>query len=188
MKTHLENYVKIYPMLDKEFCDNIVKNLKSEHFNRHSFRTYNDDLEHSDIDPKYASADHQMNVETYNIIMDKYYEVLGKYVKDLDFSWFSRWNGYSPPKFNLYEEGTAMKNHCDHIHSLFDGSPRGIPTLSMITTLHNDCEGGEFMMFENKEYKIAVGEVIIFPSIFLFPHEVKTVTKGKRISMVSWTY
>ena len=188
MKTELTEYVKIYKMLDKNFCKNLVETLDSNGFNRHKFRKYNDSVEYSDIDPKYSSADNQIGIETYNKIMDQYYNVLERYMNELKFPWFSAWNGYSPPKFNWYEEGTAMKNHCDHIHSLFEGNPRGIPTLSMITTIYNNCEGGEFVMFEDQTYSIDIGEVVIFPSIFLFPHEVKTVIKGKRISMVSWVY
>ena len=189
MKTDLKKYVKIYKMLDKDFCENLTDQLNQEGFNRHSFRSYDDTIEHSDIDPTYSSADNQIDIKTYNIIMDQYYNVLEQYVNELKFPWFSAWNGYSPPKFNWYQEGTAMKNHCDHIHSLFKGNPRGIPTLSMITTVYNNCEGGEFTMFNTDTiYNINVGEVIIFPSIFLFPHEVKPIKKGKRISMVSWVY
>ena len=189
MQKHLEKYVKTYKMLDENFCKDICKKLNYDDFERHSFKTYTDSTEYSDIDPAYSSADNHIDIDTYKIIMDQYYTVLEKYVNELDFTWFSGWNGYSPPKFNWYTEGTAMKNHCDHIHSLFDGNPRGIPTLSMITTIYNNCEGGEFCMFDDyKPYNIDVGEVIIFPSMFLYPHEVKTVKKGERITMVSWVY
>jgi len=30
------------------------------------------------------------------------------------------------------------------------------------------------------------GDVIIFPSIFLYPHTVETITKGNRYSFVRW--
>ena len=81
-----------------------------------------------------------------------------------------------------------MKEHCDHITDLFEGEKRGIPTLSIIGGLNDNYSGGEFVMFKDKEYKFKKGDIIIFPSNFLYPHEVKLVTKGTRYTYVSWVY
>jgi len=43
-------------------------------------------------------------------------------------------------------------------------------------------------MFKDKEIKFKKGELVIFPSNFLYPHEVKLVTKGTRYTYVSWVY
>jgi len=81
-----------------------------------------------------------------------------------------------------------MSKHCDHIHSLFTGNIRGIPILSIVGVLNDDYKGGEFIMFDNYEIKFKAGDLIIFPSIFLYPHLVKPVKKGIRYSFVSWCY
>ena len=79
-----------------------------------------------------------------------------------------------------------MEENCDHITSLFkDG---GIPILSIIIGLNDNYKGGEFIMFKDKEYKIESGDIIIFPSNFLYPHKVMPVTKGIRYSAVSWVW
>ena len=52
----------------------------------------------------------------------------------------------------------------------------------------NDYEGGEFVMFDDYEIKFKSGDLIIFPSIFLYPHLVKPVKKGTRYSFVSWVW
>ena len=188
MKINLKDYVQIYPMLDEKFCKKIFHSLKTELFDLQHFRSAGNKIEHNDTDPKCSGPDKHIDIETYNHIMDQYYCVLEKYVNELSFPWFNVWNGYTTPKFNLYEQGTGMKTHWDHINSIFEDNPRSIPTLSMITTLHNNCEGGEFYLFENTKYNINVGEVIIFPSNFLYPHKVTNITKGKRVTMVSWVY
>ena len=55
--------------------------------------------------------------------------------------------------------------------------------------LNDDYSGGEFLMFDNEEeIKLKKGEIIVFPSIFLYPHRVAPVTKGIRDSFVSWVY
>ena len=43
-------------------------------------------------------------------------------------------------------------------------------------------------MFEDKTYKLNKGDVLMFPSTFLYPHRVEPVIEGTRYSYVSWIY
>jgi len=81
-----------------------------------------------------------------------------------------------------------MKLHCDHIHSMFDGERKGVPTLTILGALNDDYEGGELLMFGDYKIDMPAGSVAVFPSNFMFPHEVKPVKKGIRFSYVSWTW
>ena len=62
--------------------------------------------------------------------------------------------------------------------------------LSLVIQLSDekDYEGGELVLCEKFNYKLKTGQTIVFPSNFLYPHEIKKVTKGHRYSMVSWVY
>ena len=80
------------------------------------------------------------------------------------------------------------KWHCDHISELFDGQRKGIPTLSIVGLLNEDYEGGELIMFDNYEIKLKQGDLMIFPSNFLYPHKVEPIKKGVRYSYVSWVW
>ena len=103
-------------------------------------------------------------------------------------SCFRSWSGFSQIRFNRYNKNQIMSKHCDHIISLFDGKKKGIPILSIVGVLNDNYEGGEFIMFDNYEIKFKAGDLIIFPSVFLYPHLVKPVKKGIRYSFVSWAY
>ena len=81
-----------------------------------------------------------------------------------------------------------MASHCDHIHSLFDGERKGIPILSVLGLLNDNFEGGDFIFFDDYKIKFNKGDIIIFPSIFLYPHRVAPVTKGTRDTFVSWVW
>ena len=81
-----------------------------------------------------------------------------------------------------------MALHCDHIHSLFEGNRKGIPILSVLGVLNDDYNGGEFIMFDDYEIKFKQGDILIFPSNFMFPHKVEPVTKGTRYSFISWVW
>lgn len=101
---------------------------------------------------------------------------------------FDGWNGFSQIRFNRYNKDQIMSKHCDHIVSLFTGDKRGIPVLSIVAVLNDNYKGGEFIMFDDYEIKFKAGDLIIFPSVFLYPHLVKPVKKGTRFSFVSWCY
>ncbi len=80
-----------------------------------------------------------------------------------------------------------MRKHYDHIHSIFDGKMKGVPIVSIVANLNEDYEGSEFMCRE-KEIKLKTGDILMFPSNFMYPHEVKETTKGVRYSFVSWAF
>lgn len=97
----------------------------------------------------------------------------------------------SAVRLNRYEKGQLMKPHVDHITSLFDGNARGVPVLSIVGLVNKAEEGGEFFMNfkeSNEQFLTDEGELLIFPSSFLYKHEVKPVKKGTRDSFVSWTF
>ena len=87
-------------------------------------------------------------------------------------------------RVNKYEKGGYMSLHCDNIHHSH-GQQYGFPQASVLLFLNDDFEGGEFVVSE-LQLNIKKGDAIIFPSNFMFPHEVKKVTQGTRWSIVSW--
>ncbi len=64
---------------------------------------------------------------------------------------------------------------------------KGIPVLSILILLNDDFEGGQFKI-NNEDQNIKKGQLIIFPSCFLFPHKVELITKGTRYSLVAWGF
>lgn len=88
--------------------------------------------------------------------------------------------GYELLRYNtgdFYLEHTDAANVGNHPHRI----------LSCSFGLNNDYEGGEFAFFGRElKYKIKKGSCIMFPSSFMFPHEVMPVTSGTRYSIVTW--
>ena len=57
--------------------------------------------------------------------------------------------------------------------------------ISDYSALNENYNGGDFKIID-KFLNFKRGDILIFPSNFMFPHEVKKVTKGERWSIVSW--
>jgi len=83
-----------------------------------------------------------------------------------------------------YNVSQNYKTHTDQ----FSNSPRH---LSVILNLNDDYEGGDLIFTDQKEkeikkIKLGKGTIIFFPSNFMYPHKIETITKGTRYSIVAW--
>ena len=186
--TQLRDYAKVYSgFLSEDFCFSIVDSLEKVRWAKHAYSdssgnnlaTYEDDLF---ISYEEVPLKKELDLNIWNI--------LDKYVRhDMEHMspWFKTWSGYSFSRFNKYDPNTLMRVHCDHIHTLFDGERKGIPILTVLGVFNEDYEGGEFLLCE-EEIRLKRGDVIVFPSNFLYPHEVKPVKSGVRYSFVSWAW
>lgn len=186
---NLLEYVKVYhDHLPSELCKSAVASLKKADWQLHQYCvggtsdmiSYETDLSISyDNIPEKEQINHRV------------WFAIERYILK-DFSsfdrWFNSWEGYTNIRFNRYDPTTEMRLHCDHIHSMFDGQRKGIPILTVLGTLNDDYEGGEFMMFGDHHIHVPTGAVVVFPSNFMFPHEVRPVKSGTRYSYVSWTW
>jgi len=82
--------------------------------------------------------------------------------------------------FLKYTPGGQYLFHTDDMNS----SPRA---LSIIMNLNEDYEGSEFNC-RDTTIKLKTGDILMFPSNFMYPHEVTECTKGTRYSFVSWAF
>jgi predicted 2-oxoglutarate/Fe(II)-dependent dioxygenase YbiX len=185
---NLEDYIKIYSKLDKPFCEQIRLELEKASWEQHVF--YNGNGEYVT-----QSGNRELDVSWHDIpskedLTHRVWKTIEEYIlKDFKNDYFNGWAGFTNIRFNRYLPDRLMALHCDHIHDMFDGTKKGIPTLSVLGLLNDDYEGGEFLMFnEEKEIKLKAGDIMIFPSVFLYPHKVAPVTKGIRDSFVSWVW
>ena len=123
--------------------------------------------------------------EPYSILKKSVIKVMNMYAKE-----HKRFSCIHHTDFRINKYGVDgfMSKHCDNIHHSH-GQKYGYPQATVLFFLNNDeYEGGELVIGEDEKikYKPLTGSVFVFPSSFMFPHEVKKVTKGERVSIVSW--
>ena len=188
LKTDLRHYLKHFKNhIDNNLCDTLVHEMKTIEFSQHKF--------HNPITGEFKtrSGSKELSISyddcpSRSILSERIWYIIKDYLHYIDMPWFTRWSGYTIPRFNKYDEDKKMALHCDHIQSMFDGKRKGIPILSMLGVLNDDYEGGEFIMFDDTEIKFDKGDILVFPSIFLYPHKVEPVKSGTRYSYISWVW
>ena len=81
-----------------------------------------------------------------------------------------------------YKPGGFYEPHQDVIEG--DKNPR---MYTFILALNDDYEGGEFGFFDRElVIKAPKGGAVLFPSNFMYPHEIMPVTEGTRYSIITW--
>jgi len=184
MKKELKDYVKVYNHFDKDFCNTVVQNLKDD-WHKHTFYSHSE-KERFDFDDD-LEISHQYD-DNALFICREIKNVLINYIEDIKLPSLEGWDGYLDIRYNRYQVGKTMHWHADRVQEMFDGTRKGIPTLSVVGTLNDDYEGGEFYMFDDYKIDMPAGSVLVFPSTFMYIHQVTPVTKGTRYSWVSWVW
>ena len=189
LQRDLSDYIKVYHNhIDDDICKQTLDELNAAVWHEHTFDDYDNKTKIQLSGNQELSTSYD-NVSTKDVLMKQIWEGLNQYIiKDFHFSWLDGWNGFTPLRFNQYKENKKMAEHCDHIIINEAGTRKGIPVLSIVGSLNDDYEGGEFIMFQDEEIKLKQGDLMIFPSVFLYPHRVEPVTKGVRNTFVSWAW
>ena len=192
MNNNLDHYIfHKNNFLDDVFCINSIISLEKNEWSKHQwYKAHTDNYYHEskEMEPETIEEFDDEIFSINSVIIKKLRYALKEYINRLELEWFNSWTGYSAVKFIRYFAGQTMSNHYDGIESLFDGERKGIPTLSIIGTLNDNYEGGEFIICGDKKIDMKSGDLLIFPSTFLYPHKVDPVTNGIRYSYVSWTW
>ncbi len=179
---HIER--KIIP---DSICDSIVKEIEQMKWLKHSWYSSTTKTSHSEesreLDIQKSNPEQQKILTEYLVKSFNNYCLKYKFNSPKTETIINQLSGL---RFNRYSPSQIMRQHHDHISSLFDGKERGIPVLSFVLNFNEDYEGGNLYFWDDYFLDLAKGDIVIFPSLFLFPHGVSELKKGIRYSGVCW--
>lgn len=101
-------------------------------------------------------------------------------VDDYGAYWGVGIRSYEAFNFVKYEgAGTHFKIHADH-------GPTYVTTVSIVVYLNDDYEGGEiwFPRFDNLKIKPKTGDIVVFPSNYIYEHASEDMVSGTKYSVV----
>jgi len=184
----ITDFIRVYKNeISKTHSDLILSKAKNySSWKTHEWYVYTTANKKTEDDPMEFERSYQLDITSKLILNNCVNKVLDLYYHEADIS--QHRHGVSNISLNHYGTGTRMKYHIDHIHSLFDGNIRGIPVVTVLGMLHSEFTGGEFIVCNDFILPFEPGDIAVFPSLFLYPHEVKPVIKGDRYTFVAWAY
>jgi predicted 2-oxoglutarate/Fe(II)-dependent dioxygenase YbiX len=177
----LNDYIFVSKLFDACECDEIINKTNQYKWRQHKWNASNtkhksveeiDDILVCNIDPLLES---KLTPKLLNVF-GKYSILLGP--KSVPIQLINNWDSI---RINKYTEGVGMRNHIDH------GIDREHPVLTIIALLNDEFTGGNTFIL-NEEVLLKKGDCVIFPSNFMYPHEIKPVVNGTRYSLTTWAY
>jgi predicted 2-oxoglutarate/Fe(II)-dependent dioxygenase YbiX len=181
----LKDYILVVDnILPVEYCQSLLSEYKD------SAEWKNTKIKNGEVDQHIRSATSilmstdeviDINKDTRKQLDTEMFSYAGnaikKYIDKFPFAQIEHDSGY---ELLRYEEGQFYSQHTDS----FNLQPRAI---SCSFALNDDYEGGDFAFFDRQiTYRLNKGSAILFPSNFMYPHEILPVTKGTRYSIVTW--
>ena len=179
----LEDYVKVfYDVVPEDLCDAIIREYSNCDKWEPAVTGGGLDQKIRNVDEISMSSDYTIGnssirreldnqlFECVSKISKKYQEEFEHFVINVD-------TGY---QLLRYKTGQFYTQHVDS----FLEQQR---SLSCSLILNDDYEGGEFCFWDGTMmHKPPKGAALVFPSNFMYPHEIKKVTKGERYSIITW--
>jgi predicted 2-oxoglutarate/Fe(II)-dependent dioxygenase YbiX len=180
----LKNFIHIERgLIPKDTCRFVIDSIKNKSWSSHLWSTDGTDqfsYPTKELDVLEPTPDLEDILNPLISLSVKYYnDFIGS-------EKVSQVTCFSPVRFNRYQKGQTMRIHCDHIKTLFEGEVRGIPVLSIIINFNDDYKGGDLIFWDDYKVDLGEGDVVVFPSLFLFPHRIEEVTENIRYSGVAW--
>ena len=180
----LEHFVKVFDdIISEELCDQIVDTFKN--YDLPLALTGKDGLVDLNSRNCYAFNDFtrvaEIDENTKKYFDEELYKGIAKVIREYT-KLYPSLNVDIDTGYNLlmYKEGQYYIQHVDN----FTSQQR---SLSCSIQLNDDYEGGEFALFDRGMLiRAKKGSAIVFPSNFMFPHEILPVQKGTRYSIITW--
>lgn len=109
-------------------------------------------------------------------VYDRKKEAVKDYCRMFNIADLRYWEAFN---FIKYEPGNHFMEHHDHSFSYNC-------TVSLVAYVNDDYEGGElYFRLQNLNIKPKAGDLVIFPSNFVYPHQAKPVISGTKYSIVT---
>lgn len=184
-KKSLDDYIfTLDNVVSDELCDRILEEYRNCDF------WIPTSIGSGNIDDQIRNCD-TINISE-NIVLQKNFDVRKKIDEDFYVCASTAINEYRKLFPNVaseidtgygllrYKEGQFYVQHTDS----FKNQQRSV---SCSFLLNDDYDGGEFAFFDREIIiKGSKGSIVMFPSNFMFPHEIMPVISGIRYSIITW--
>jgi hypothetical protein len=180
---NLYNYIRVFKNgFSKELCDKIINEYSNSDLWKDQLASGDIDHSHRRVKGINISIDGKTTDDGKKLddnIFINLTSILKQYVIKFPFLHIESDTGYVLLKYNVDD---FYKLHIDQIS-------KGEQTrlISCIICLNDDYTGGEISFFnKQKTFTLKKGDVLLFPSNFMFPHEVFPILTGTRYSIITW--
>ena len=176
--------------IDRNQCISVINSLNN--LERDDSAPYTDGLLNDDADTYFDPDIKYIDDVRDRIFLDGLKEYSSK-IRSFNWSYYDTKSFHcSEMIIRRYNEGSEFKyHHDDIIGEIFPHCflrRQNILTCNFYFSDAKNYDGGDLVFTCGKTFQPSMGDIIIFPSNWMFYHEVQKITKGKRYSGTVWLY
>ena len=151
-RTQLKDLIHIEKgIIPANLCDHIIQNIETRPWKPHTW--YNNVADTYGSEETMELDVQSITSELQQLLTPIMIQAGSAYNQKYSYKGCERtgqiMNKFSSIRFNRYGKGQIMRQHHDHIHSLFDGNEKGIPVLSFILNLNDNYRGADLYFWED---------------------------------------
>tara|TARA_B100000945_G_C20419736_1_gene617243 strand:+ start:2482 stop:3159 length:678 start_codon:yes stop_codon:yes gene_type:complete len=185
-----EHILHLPAFIDRNQCLSVMNSL--DNLERDDSAPYTDGLLNDDADTYFDPNIKYIDNVRDRIFIDGLKEYASK-IRSFNWSYYDTKSFHcSEMIIRRYNEGSEFKyHHDDIIGEIFPHwflRRQNILTCNFYFSDAENYEGGDLVFTCGKTFHPSMGDIIIFPSNWMFYHEVQRITKGKRYSGTIWLY
>ena len=182
--SNITNYIKIY---DLDINDNLLDRLSGIVPYMDSAMTASGDTEYRRCKNIWLNKDIVDNIplpeffkDTYDDLDRHVNQLILNYTEDFSYCGESILGKHQGIHILKYDVNDYYNVHVD------DFGESAFRRLSISIQLNDGFDGGDFVFFNNYRVTLRKNQGIIFPSSWIFTHQITPVISGERISAVTW--
>ena len=186
----LDHILYLPSFIDKDICLSVMNSL--DKLEKDKSAPYTDGLLNNDADSYFDPDIEYIDAVRDRIFVDGIKEYADK-VRSFNWSYYDTDSFHcSEMIIRRYNQGSEFKyHHDDIIGEIFPHwflRRQNILTCNFYFSNADDYDGGDLVFTCGKSFHPSMGDIIIFPSNWMFYHEVQKITKGTRYSGTVWLY
>ncbi len=186
----LDHILYLPSFIDKDICLSVMNSL--DKLEKDKSAPYTDGLLNNDADSYFDPDIEYIDTVRDRIFVDGIKEYADK-VRSFNWSYYDTDSFHcSEMIIRRYNQGSEFKyHHDDIIGEIFPHwflRRQNILTCNFYFSNADDYDGGDLVFTCGKSFHPSMGDIIIFPSNWMFYHEVQKITKGTRYSGTVWLY
>jgi hypothetical protein len=179
-----EYILEVKKLIPEEYCKKIISYYDNNLITAQTVGGENRKIRNCDTRP--ITKDSFGKKICFNYIEKTIFDCVSFYEKSIEKTDVNKISSLEILKYVANEYDAGYKFHRDF------GTEVTKRAFSISICLNNSFTGGEFVFDLGKEGKIQypqnIGDAVMFPSNFMFPHQVNKVTKGIRYAIIGWVY
>lgn len=174
VENNITKHIQVFQFVEKEFCVELITEIQNNDWYLPAKRIGN---------KKPSPSNSISEPAPYSLILQStLLSIVKNYMSHFSYPWLNLEQQLAPIRFIKFDKKQCIEL-CYDYQSIYNNNTSS--TLTLFGNLNDEYKGGELYIC-GEPLSLSFGQVVVFPTSFLCPYEVKVVSSGTKYSYLTW--